>query len=139
MTDLLFATSNPNKVLEARSILKEINIISLSDINDQTDVEETGETFSENALLKAKTFSLKYNLPVIADDSGLVVEALNGRPGIYSRRYSGKGDIENNLKILDEMKDIKNRDAHFVAAVVLYFPNGVHYYQDQKYPRQVLN
>lgn len=128
MKELLLATHNNHKLIELKSLLKEydINIISLSDLNEQDEVEETGSTFFENAYLKASYFAKKHQLPTLADDSGLVVEALSGQPGIYSARYSGRGDHENNLKVLKEMEGKENRVAYFVSSLVLCYPNGEH-------------
>ena len=127
MPRLLFATTNKNKIIEVKSILNEIDVMTLSELNDYTEIAETGQNFFENAFLKAKYFATKYNIPTLADDSGLVVEALDNRPGVYSKRYSGFGDIENNKKVIEEMKNQINRKAHFVASVVLFFPNGTYY------------
>ena len=89
------------------------------------EIEENGSTFYENALIKAKTISDMINLPVLADDSGLMVDALNGAPGIYSARYAGDGiDEHNNQKLLEVLKGETNRNAKFVCSMVLYFPNG---------------
>jgi XTP/dITP diphosphohydrolase len=128
MKHLLLATQNKHKIIEIKEMLKDLPILitTLSDLNDFEDVEETGKTFEENAFIKAYYFAKKHNIPTISDDSGLVVEALDGRPGIYSQRYSGQGDLANNLKILEEMKEQTNRNAHFVSVVVLCEPNG-HY------------
>jgi len=128
MKQLLLATQNHNKVIEIKKILSHlpIDIISLSDLNDDEDVEETGQTFEENAYLKAYHFAQKYQLPTISDDSGLVVDVLGGKPGIYSARYSGLGNHGNNIKLLDEMKDHKNRSAYFISVIVLCYPSGKH-------------
>lgn len=124
----LIASHNKNKIIEFKDILKDtdIELISLSDLKDNEDIEETGETFVDNALLKAKHFSLKHNLPVISDDSGLEVKYLKNAPGIYSARYSGKGDKANNIKLLEELKGINDRVARFICVIALYYPNGEH-------------
>jgi len=126
--EIIIASQNVHKVKELSAIFKHQNIslISLKDLNDNDDVVEDGDSFFENALIKAKYFSKKYNKPVISDDSGLVIPALNGRPGIYSARYSGGNDRDNNIKILKEMEDQKNRNAYFVSVIVLCYPNGVY-------------
>jgi len=126
MKQLLLATQNNNKVIEIKKMLSHlpIEITSLSDLNDDEDVEETGQTFLENAYLKADHFAQKYQLPTISDDSGLVVNALGGMPGIYSARYSGLGNHENNIKLLNEMKDHENRSAYFISVIVLCYPSG---------------
>ena len=126
--DIIIASQNNHKVIELSAIFKheDISLISLKDLDDHDEVVENGHSFLENALLKAKYFSTKYNKPVISDDSGLVIPALNGRPGIYSARYSGGNDHENNLKVLKEMENQENRDAYFVSVIVLCYPNGVY-------------
>jgi XTP/dITP diphosphohydrolase len=128
MVEILIASHNQNKIKEVKSILDhtEIKLISLKDLNDYDDVIEDGETFLENAKLKAIYFAKKHKMITISDDSGLVVEALDGRPGIYSARYSGLGDIENNLKVLKELEDVDNRKAYFICEIVLCYPNGYH-------------
>jgi len=126
MVEILLASQNQNKIRELKSILDHtsIKIITLRDLNDFDDVQETGETFLENAKLKAFYFAQKHKIITISDDSGLVCEALDGRPGIYSQRYSGLGDIENNKKVLKELENIENRKAYFVSEIVLCYPNG---------------
>lgn len=116
--DLLFATHNHNKVKEALDILKGFNVIGLDDLKDESDVEETGQTFYENAYLKAKYYFDKYHRPTFADDSGLVVPSLNGEPGIYSARYAEHGNyLKNNLLLLENMKHIKDRQAYFITVI----------------------
>jgi len=105
---VIFATNNNGKLREVRDIFSstEIEILSLKDIGFNQDIEETGSTFEENAFIKADTISREYNLPVIADDSGLQVEQLDGRPGVYSARYAGENVTyeDNNLKLHEELK-----------------------------------
>lgn len=105
--------------MELKSLLNnpEIEVISLSDLNDYEEIEETGTTFLENAKLKALTIAKKYHLPTLADDSGLEVYSLNMEPGVYSARYSGKGDLENCLKLLANMKEKKDRKARFISVI----------------------
>jgi len=92
------------------------------------DVVEDSDTFYGNALKKAKEISLLTGKIVLADDSGLIVDALGGAPGVYSARYSGENatDASNRAKLLQEMQGIKDRSARFHASLVLYFPNGEH-------------
>jgi len=127
MIEILVASHNKHKVKELKSIMDtlEFKLMSLSDINEHDEVIESGSSFLENATIKAKYFANKHHIITISDDSGLVVEALDGRPGIYSARYSGGSDHENNLKVLKEMEDVENRSAYFVSVVVLCYPNGV--------------
>jgi XTP/dITP diphosphohydrolase len=126
MKKLLVASHNIHKIKEFKSLLidQQIEIISLKDLNEFDDVIEDGLTFFENAYLKASYFAKKHGMITVSDDSGIVIEALGGKPGIHSARYSGKGDLENNLLVLSEMKDIKNRSAYFISSVVLCYPNG---------------
>lgn len=128
MTDMIIASQNVHKIKELSTIFNhsEIHLISLKDLNDSDDVIEDGHSFLENAKIKASYFAKKYNIPAIADDSGLVIPALDGRPGIYSARYSGGDDHQNNLKVLKEMEGQEKKDAYFVSVIVLCYPNGVY-------------
>lgn len=123
---LILASHNKNKIKEFKEILKETNIelLSLIDLNDHEEIIEDGNTFTENALIKARNIAGKYNLPAIADDSGIEIKYLKNAPGIMSARYSGKGDLENNLKVLKELDGITDRYARFICVIVLYYPNG---------------
>jgi XTP/dITP diphosphohydrolase len=123
---LLIATTNRGKVSEIRSLLQTLNyrVISLLDLpHPPSPVEETGKTFAENALLKAEYYHTHSGLLTIADDSGLEVDALDGRPGIYSARYGGPGlSSEDQIQLLlEEMKDVpeEKRTARFVCAIAL--------------------
>ena len=90
------------------------------------EVEETGTTFSENALIKARAIALLCDYPVIADDSGLCVDAMDGAPGIYSARFAGDDatDYDRNVKLLETLKDEENRKAQYVAAIAYVAPDG---------------
>jgi XTP/dITP diphosphohydrolase len=89
--ELIFATHNKNKVIEVKSLINQnINLLNLSDINFTDDINETATTLEGNALLKAQTIFKKTKLNCFADDSGLLVDALNGEPGVYSARYAGE-------------------------------------------------
>ncbi len=125
--EIIIASQNVHKIKELSAIFKhqDISLISLKDLNDNDDVVEDGHSFLDNALIKAKYYTAKYHKPVISDDSGLVIDALNGRPGIYSARYSGGSDHDNNIKVLKEMEGQENREAYFVSVIVLCYPNGV--------------
>lgn len=122
--ELLVATNNCGKVEEIRCLFQErsIRVFSLADISEHSNVVEDGETFLANARKKAVAFGK--NRWVLADDSGLCVEALDGRPGVLSARYSGKGDAANNQKILVELQGVRGikRKAAFVCAMVLRSP-----------------
>ena len=124
----VLATHNPGKLREMGEILKDfgIEVVSPRDLGITVDVEETGTTFAENAMLKAKAICKEANLPAIADDSGLCVDALNGAPGVYSARYGGEGldDKGRYLLLLSSLRGAPTRAAHFACAVACAFPNG---------------
>lgn len=115
--DLIFASHNENKVKEIRAILpKWLTILSLNDIDFQEEIEETGSTLEENAQIKAETIFKLTGKNVFADDSGLFVDALNGAPGVFSARYAGTGNSQDNIeKLLDELKNHSDRKAEFRA------------------------
>ncbi len=119
--DLIIASNNKNKINEIKDILADldINFLSLKDINFTKDIDETGTTFEENAYIKAKTIYDIYKKPVLADDSGLCCEALNGEPGVYSHRYAGLNcnDHNNNLKLINNLKDKDNLKAKYVCSI----------------------
>ena len=128
----LIATHNIKKRDELSRILKPLGIdaVIASDIGMEiTDAEETGTTFAENARIKAESGCRETGLPCIADDSGLCIDALDGRPGVYSARYAGGHDTPYSHKmavLLDEMKDVpkEKRTARFVSSVCCIFPDG---------------
>ena len=124
----VLATQNPGKVREMSAILSkfDIEVISARDAGIDLEVEETGTTFAENAMLKAKAISKAANMPAIADDSGLCVNALNGGPGVYSARYGGEGrdDVGRYRLLLESMRGQTTRAAHFACAIACAFPNG---------------
>lgn len=120
--ELVFVTANQNKAAEVQKVVSEnIKILSLKDIDCTDDIEETGTTFSDNALIKARYIFGKYKRNCFADDSGLEVEALAGAPGIYSARYAGepKSDLNNIKKLLENLKDNNNRNACFKTVIAL--------------------
>ncbi|QAS54014.1 XTP/dITP diphosphatase [Halobacillus litoralis] len=130
MKELLVATKNEGKIGEFRDMFSKYNISvkSLLDLDESIDIEETGTTFEENAVIKAQTMMEQLNIPVVADDSGLEVDALNGAPGVYSARYAGieKDDNENLQKLLNNLEGIpeSQRDARFVCAVAVARPGA---------------
>ena len=127
--NLIFATSNQNKVLEIQKILpKKFNIKSLKDLNYFEDVPENETTIEGNAVFKAKYIYEKFNINVFADDTGLEVEALNGEPGVHSARYAGttRNSEKNIKKLLKNLKNIKNRNARFKTAIALIIDNKLH-------------
>ncbi|MBQ9729909.1 MAG: RdgB/HAM1 family non-canonical purine NTP pyrophosphatase [Clostridia bacterium] len=123
---LVVATGNKHKLIEIAQIFSEFEIVSQKQAGFDVDVEETGTTFMENALIKARAASKALNLPTLADDSGICVDALGGAPGVYSARYCGVhgNDAENRAVLLKNLGDNKNRAAHFACAVALVFPSG---------------
>jgi len=130
---LVLATRNQGKIEEFRRILQElapgqIDLIGVDQFPHLVDVDETGSTFEENSLLKARYTSEATGLPAIADDSGLCVDALNGDPGIYSARWAGThGDDHANLeKVLEQLKDVpdEKRTAYFICVASLVLPDG---------------
>ena len=124
----VLATHNPGKLREMGEILRDlgVEVVSPAALGIPVDVEETGTTFLENALLKAKAICRAANLPAIADDSGLCVDALNGAPGVYSARYGGEGldDRGRCMLLLNSMRGATTRAAHFSCSVACAFPNG---------------
>lgn len=119
---IVLASNNPGKIKEIQALLPDYSIIPQSEFV-QTEAEETGLTFVENALLKARHAAQHCHLPVIADDSGLAVDALGGAPGIYSARYAGPGasDKDNNDKLLLELAGVpfEERTARFICVIVM--------------------
>lgn len=124
----VLATHNPGKLAEMGAILSGlgVEVVSPADLGITVDVEETGSTFAENAMLKAKAICAAAGLPAIADDSGLCVDALNGGPGVYSARYGGEGldDKGRYMLLLNSMRGQTTRKAHFACAIACAFPNG---------------
>ncbi|HET57749.1 MAG TPA: XTP/dITP diphosphatase [Deltaproteobacteria bacterium] len=130
MRRILFASRNEGKIREAQAILGSSNVklVSIRDFPDMPEVVEDGKNFFENALKKAKTLSEFIGLPTIADDSGLEVDCLDGRPGVYSARYAGPdaSDGDNIERLLEEMKGVQpeDRTAAFKCLLVLYETDG---------------
>jgi XTP/dITP diphosphohydrolase len=127
--DILVATTNPGKIREITEILAgpKVSIITPNEINLQLDVEENGLSFAENAAIKARAWCEASGMPALADDSGLCVDALDGKPGVQSARFAGNAatDEENYQLLLKRMKGIQKRDARFVCVVALVFPENV--------------
>ncbi len=124
---LILATNNVHKVAEIKAILgARYDMVTLKEAGIHIDIEETGSTFAENAVIKASAITRIAGGAALADDSGLVVEALNGEPGVYSARYAGEGhnDSDNIDKLLNNLRGIKNRKAKFVSAIALCRPDG---------------
>lgn len=128
MKKIIIATKNKGKAKDFEALFAPLgyDVLTLHDVAEEMDVEETGTTFEENALLKATALADHLQTIVIADDSGLEIDALDGRPGIYSARYAGedKSDEANIDKVLEELKDVKEleRSARFVCAIAVASP-----------------
>ena len=127
--EILIATKNDGKLKEVKQIFEQKGIVvkSLKDINDDVEIVENGLSFEENARLKADGYAKSIGIPVLADDSGLEIDALNGRPGIFSARYAGDhNDAANNAKVLSELGGIpdEKRTATFHSSVVVRKPDG---------------
>ena len=124
---LIVATGNKHKLQEIQAIFKDVRVVSAREAGYLGDPEETGATFEENAIIKARAAAEALNLPALADDSGLCVAALGGAPGIYSARYAGgHGDDKKNREtLLAELGDEKNRAAYFRSAAALCFPQSM--------------
>ena len=122
---LIFASHNEHKTTEIRQLLPpEIQLLSLNDLNYHDEIEESAATLEGNALLKATHVFTLFKLPCFADDSGLEVEALDNRPGVYSARFAGepKNDERNIAKLLDDLKESTNRSARFRTVITLILP-----------------
>ena len=127
MIKLVLATRNKNKIHEFKALFKEfsdldVSVLSLDDIGFYGDVEENGSTFEENAICKASV-PARLGYIGIADDSGLCVDALNGAPGIYSARFSGGNDEDNNDLLLEKLDGVSDRGAKYVCAIACVFPD----------------
>ena len=124
MKELILASNNDHKVEEIKSILDDYKILTLKDIGYYEDIIEDGTTFEENALIKARTIAKYSGKATIADDSGLSVALLDGRPGVYSARYSEEQTDEKNIeKVLAELNGEKS-EAKFVSVIALVRPDG---------------
>jgi XTP/dITP diphosphohydrolase len=121
---IVAATGNAHKLKEIRAVLAQWEVLSQTEAGFRGEVEETGVTFAENALLKAQAVCRATGLPALADDSGLCVNALGGAPGVYSARYSGGGDAENRALLLKNLAGEADRSAFFSCALALVFPDG---------------
>lgn len=124
---IVLATHNDNKLREIRKIFEDTNIefISLKEMNFNEEIEENGESFEENAYIKAKCIYDKYHMATLADDSGLEIEALNGFPGIHSARYANGNYKEAMNNILDKLKNEDNRKANFNCTICFIDKDGI--------------
>ena len=129
MAKLIFASKNEGKVREFREFLTPlgIEVVSLNELDNVPAIIEDGTTFQENATIKAETIARAFGVPVVAEDAGLMVDALNGAPGVYSARYAGDhDDAANNAKLLHELESTPDidRTASFHAVIVAIKPDG---------------
>lgn len=125
---LAIATNNQHKLQEIRAILGDSfeELLSLKDLGIDVDIEETGTTLEENALIKARAILALSGIATLADDTGLMVDALNGAPGVYSARYAGEehDDAKNRALLLKNLDGVKDRSAHFATVIALCYPDG---------------
>ncbi|MBO5976725.1 MAG: RdgB/HAM1 family non-canonical purine NTP pyrophosphatase [Oscillospiraceae bacterium] len=126
---IILASNNKGKLREMRELLADlgIEVLSQKEAGFNIEVEETGTTFEENSYLKASAITALSGLPAVADDSGLMVDALGGEPGVYSARYTGNpedSDVDRYMYLLKKMEGVTDRRAKFVSAVCCTFPNG---------------
>lgn len=133
--EILIATHNQHKKEEIQQILGDrFKVTSLTDYDLHEEIVEDGSTFHENALIKAKYCFEKTGKPSLGDDSGLVVDAMDGRPGIYSARYAGNHDFAKNMaKVLEELEGEENRKAYFVTVMCLVDESGASYFEGRVY------
>jgi len=139
--ELVFATNNSHKLNELRAIVgNRFAIISLKELGCNDDIPETGTTLTENALLKAQYVYDRFQCNCFADDTGLEIEALNGRPGVYSARYAGEDcSFENNIsKVLLELQGDENRKASFITVIALIL-NGDNYFFEGKIEGEIMD
>jgi len=142
---IVLATRNTGKIKELEALLAGfgLSVLGLDSFPDIGEIEETGATFAENAALKARTVAQATGLVALADDSGLVVDALSGAPGVYSARFSGEGatDEKNNQKLLAVLKDVPEaeRGCRFVSVVAAIAPNGAELLAEGRWEGRVLS
>lgn len=146
MKTIILASNNKHKIQEFREMLKNVQVLSLEDINFVEDIEENGKTFLENALTKCKAvkaFAEKKGLhfPIFADDSGLCVNALNGEPGVFSARYAGEhgNNLENRRKLLKNLENVEDRRAYFCSVIVCLKEDGSVVYGEGKVYGEILS
>lgn len=141
MKTIIIASQNAHKVAEFQQMLKDlsVDVKSLADFENVPEIDENGATFSENAHIKAQAIADFYQLPVIADDSGLMVTALNNEPGVHSARYAGDHDDEaNRQKVLAGLRDKTDRSAVFHTTIVALKPTGEELETTGEVPGQIL-
>lgn len=128
---IVFATGNPNKLKEIKSAIKSFEIVGLKDLGITDEIPETGDTLNKNALQKAKYIYEKTGLDCFSDDTGLEIEALDFRPGVYSAMYAGPDcNAENNMrKVLEELGETPNRAAKFKTVIALIFQGKEYFFE----------
>ena len=133
MKKLIFATNNPNKLAEIKSAVKTFEVVGLNDMGIVEDIAETGTTLEENALIKSQYIFHKTGLDCFADDTGLEVKALNGRPGVYSARYAGPNcsAVDNMGKLLKELENHDDRSARFRTVISLILDGEKYYFEGE--------
>lgn len=139
---ILIASQNQHKIEEIKAFLDfKVELISMSEMGIDVDIPETGQTLSENSLLKAQFLANKFDLPCLADDSGLEVEALNGAPGVFSARYAGeeKDDQKNMDLLLDNLRDLENKNARFVTVLTFHLKEEFHQFEGEIKGRIISN
>lgn len=132
--EIVFATNNAHKLKEAREILSgKVKVLSLKDIGCEDDIPETAPTLDGNALIKARWVKERYGFDCFADDTGLMVECLDGAPGVYSARYAGPhcSPADNIRLLLENMKDCKNRNAKFRTVVALIYKGAEYLFEGE--------
>ncbi len=132
MKELVIVSANSHKIGEIKAILPaSYHLMTLNDLGFKEDIPETGTSFKENAFIKANTIYEKFQKDCFADDSGLIVEALNGEPGVLSARYAGPNASyhDNNMKILSKMQGISNRNASFVCVICLIMDGKPYFFE----------
>jgi len=131
MDKIVFATNNAHKIEEVRAMIPQLEILSLKDIGCTDDIAETENTFQGNAALKADFITKKYGFDCFSDDSGLEVDALGGKPGVYSARYAGEPtNHEKNIeKVLKNLEQIENRNARFITVISLNYQGKKYFFE----------
>lgn len=131
MKELLLASNNRGKIAEIQRLLPDYHVLGLSDIGYMTPIEEPFETFRENAWIKANTLFNYCGKPVLSDDSGICVDALNGAPGVFSARFAGESakDADNNRKLIAALEGCPDRKAHYTAVLCLIKDGTPHYFE----------
>ncbi len=144
MDKIIFATKNLGKLNEFKKLIRKFNlkleVISLNQLDNSPEIIENGKTFHENAYIKAKTIYEKYKIPVVADDSGLIVKSLGNEPGVYSSRYAGENatDEENNIKLIEKVRNLPNREAYFQCVICYINKFGKVFYSEGKCEGEII-